>query len=174
MKNKFYCIPGAILMSILFGVYAIGFAWAAFLPYWTDPVGGFWFSMFLAVLATTLAFATSFATTKRVELYSDHLVCKGLLPKNTFLMKYADCNNIGIDSHTQFGRQVWWIYLCPGQLPYSKSKGSANSINSVKIQSGFIRIVYTDEVYKALLNVLPKYQKECLISSYRFAGFETT
>ncbi len=172
MKQKFHCIPGSILMSILFALYAIGFVWAAFLPYWTDPVGGFWLSMFLAALATALALTTGFATSRRVELHCDRLICKGLLPRNTFSMSYADCDNIGMDSHVQFGRQVWWIYLCQGRLPYRKSKGSANGINSAKIQPGFIRIVYSDEVYEALLNVLPKPQKERLISAHRFAGFE--
>ena len=96
----------------------------------------------------------------------DYIVCKSLSPKSKFSMHYDECS-VGMDFHTQSGVKVWWIYLCKGSLKaYKKGK----QINSVKIQPGFVRIMYSDEIYQALLEVLPKKHQTALITAHRYAG----
>ena len=67
-----------------------------------------------------------------------------------------------MDYATTTGSTNWWIYLSYGPLPKYKGNSPANRINSLRTNQEFVRIMYYEEVYEALLQVLPKHQKVCL------------
>ena len=75
-----------------------------------------------------------------------------------------------MDYHLQRGCKVWWIYLCYGPGPKFDPKKPYNRMNSLKCKPGFIRIMYDDEVYQALIEVLPKKQHTALVTACRCAG----
>lgn len=104
------------------------------------------------------------------EIYDCHILCKIPFHRN-YKIVYEKCS-IGMDYHIQSGRKVWWIYLCYGNKPPYKPKNPANRINAIKCEPGFIRIMYREDVYKALLDILPKQQKTALISAHRCAEIE--
>lgn len=79
---------------------------------------------------------------------------------------YYDRCIVGMDYATTTGTTRWWIYLSYGPLPKYKGKSPANRINSLRTKPGFVRIQFYEEVYEALLQVLPKHQKVCLQSAY--------
>lgn len=177
--KKFRCIPIAMGLPLIFCLYALFFVYfmvvhldsfvnSAGEP---DPVGGMLICVFGICGTIGLALYTAQNAWWRVEIYSEKIAFKGMLPKDTFEMEYEKCN-VGMDYHAQNGQQVWWIYLCYGYPPKFKSKNTANRMNALKIRPGFIKIMYSDEVYDALLEVLPKKQKTGLTTARRCAGFE--
>lgn len=83
----------------------------------------------------------------------------------SFVLYYDRCI-VGMDYATTTGTTRWWIYLSYGPLPKYKGKSPANRINSLRTKPGFVRIQFYEEVYEALLQVLPKHQKVCLQSAY--------
>lgn len=101
---------------------------------------------------------------EHVYLYPDHLVCKRPFRKNVVL--YYDRCTVGMDYATTSGDTNWWIYLSYGPLPKYKGNSPANRINSLRTNEEFVRIMYYEEVYEALLQVLPKHQKVCLQAAY--------
>lgn len=105
-----------------------------------------------------------------VVLYDDRVLCKIPFSKNVELV-YDKCY-IGVDYHVQNGGKIWWIYFSYGKMPPYKNSHLGNRINSIKCQPGFVRIMYRDEIYEALLEVLPEKQKTALVSVMRCSGFE--
>ena len=101
---------------------------------------------------------------EHVYLYPDHLVCTRPFRKSVVL--YYDRCMVGMDYATTTGSTNWWIYLSYGPLPKYKGNSPANRINSLRTNQEFVRIMYYEEVYEALLQVLPKHQKVCLQSAY--------
>ena len=81
-------------------------------------------------------------------------------------MLYYDRCIVGMDYATTTGTTRWWIYLSYEPLPKYKGKSPANRINSLRTKPGFVRIQFYEEMYEALLQVLPKHQKVCLQSAY--------
>lgn len=126
---------------------------------------------FFALLAFSIALVTLVKTTQRVEIQSEAIVCKGLLPRSAFSIEYEKCT-IGMDWHKQNGNLIWWIYLCYGHMPIYRNNNPHNRINALKCRPGFIRIMYRDDVYEALISVLPKKQRVALETSRRFSGFD--
>ena len=178
--KRFRCIPVAIVLPIFFTAGAMLFVallvWAIFdkdartiIPEDMELFIGFCGFMIIMCMVYTVALLP--ASNYSVTIHPDYIVCKSLSPKSKFSIQYDECSigGIGMDFHTQSGIKVWWIYLCKGSLKaYKKGK----QINSVKIQPGFVRIMYSDEVYQALLEVLPKKHQNALISAHRYAGMD--
>ena len=167
--KRFRCVPVAIVLPIFFFagaiIHAALFAWVI-----SDDMDivGIAYTGFMCIMCTVFTLALLSPTGYSVTIHPDHIVCKSLTPNSKFSMHYNDCS-VGMDFHTQSGMKVWWIYLCKGPLSaYKKGK----QINSVKIQPGFARIMYSDEVYKALIEVLPKKHQNALISAHRYAGMD--
>ena len=176
--KKFRCVPIAIGLPAIFSLLTL--FWVPLLfrldvfvnskgeP---DPVGGLvlCISMIILGLAATIVFLS--VSVKRVEIFPDKIVCKGVLPKDTFAFEYDKCN-VGMDYHVQNGNKIWWIYFYSGAHPKYKTKNPANRINSVKIQPGFVRIMYSEELYQALMDVMPPKQCTVLKSIRRCSGFD--
>ena len=170
--NKFRCIPISVGIPIAFfslSIIQIGLTWY----YWINmhDIKDIYVGAVIFLLGSFLAIITSFPTFRRVELLQDKVICKGLFPHDTFEIEYERCN-VGIDHHCQYGRKIWWICLYYGPHPKFKMPNKANRINTLKIEPGFIKIMYSDEVYYALLSKLPKKQKIALETSRRYAKFE--
>jgi hypothetical protein len=167
--KRFRCIPVAIMLPIFFfagaTIHAALLAWVI-----SDDMDivGIAYTGFMFIMCTVFTLALLSPTGYSVTIHPNHIVCKSLTPKSKFSMQYDDCS-IGMDFHTQSGIKVWWIYLCKGSL-HAHKKGK--QINSVKIQPGFIRIMYSDEVYQALIEVLPKKQQTALATARRYAGIQ--
>lgn len=98
---------------------------------------------------------------EHVYLYQNHLVCTRPFRKSVVL--YYDRCMVGMDYATTTGSTDWWIYLSYGPLPKYKGNSPVNRINSLRTNQEF---VYYEEVYEALLQVLPKHQRVCLQSAY--------
>ena len=101
---------------------------------------------------------------EHVYLYPNHLVCTRPFRKSVVL--YCDCCMVGMDYATTTGSTNWWIYLSYGPLPKYKGNSPANRVNSLRTNQEFVRIMYYEKVYEALLQVLPKHQRVCLQSAY--------
>ena len=136
-----------------------------------DPMGGRILCLTLCIVALGTALVTLYYAVWRIEIQENKLICRGMFPWQTFELVYEMCN-IGLDYHGQNGGRMWWIYICEGIMPKYKPGNPANRINSLKIKPGFVKIMYSDEVYDALLTSLPKKQKTGLETARRYAGFE--
>ncbi len=172
-NSQHICIPAAICLPMLFAVIAM--IWVGLICYecyrtgWPNNVFGI--GVFCVLLSLTISVFTLRMGAWRVDIQANKVICKGILPKDTFEINYETCS-ICMDWHQQSGTTIWWICIFQGKFPPYKGKGTSNRINSIKIQPGFIRIMYSEEVYNTLLEVLPKKQKTALISARRAAGFE--
>ena len=170
--KKFRCVPIAIGLPIAFWsctIFYLGLIWFALVKLSDQSLAILAF--FMVLFSSFFGIFVSLPAVRRVEFYPDFLICKGLFPQDTFEIRYQDCN-VGMDYHRQNRRKVWWIYLCYGSPPQYKRDIPANRINSVKIAPGFVKIMYSDEVYNALIEVLPKKQKTALVTARRCAGFK--
>lgn len=172
-KTSYFCVPIAMALPIVFLILT---GLMLYMAWWVTDVPGDGKTtsiLFLCMVPVTLSYAAFTMNTAiwRVELRENDIVCRGWLPKQTFSLAYETCT-IGMDWHSQNGGKVWWIYLCKGQKPVYRSKNPANRINALKCGNGFIRIMYSDEVYEALLAVLPRKQRAALESARKFAGFK--
>ena len=168
--KKFRCVPIAIGLPVICLVLLL-LCLAIAAQCWIDrDTGGTVVFLILALLALGLAACTFVPGIRRVELYPEWIICKGL-PGQSFRMRYEDCR-VGMDYHEQNGGKIWWVYLCQGEMPRYPKGNPANRINAVKIRPGFIRIMYSEEGYEALMEVLPKKQKTGLVTARRCAGFE--
>lgn len=99
-----------------------------------------------------------------IVLENDRLLCKALFRK-TIVLEYSKCN-VGIDYSYNSSTVFWWIYFCIGPLPKYNPKIPVNRVNAIKYSDSFVRIMYSDEVYSALLEVLPKKQRTALTCAY--------
>ena len=176
--KKFRCVPLFMGIPVIFGIGAI--FWVPLLFHLDvfvnskgepNPVGGLALCVFFILFSLTFAIASLGFAVKRVEIHSDRVVCKGLLPKDTFKLPYDTCN-VGMDYHVQNGGKIWWIYFYSGPHPKYKANNPANRINSVKIQPGFVRIMYSEELYQTLMDTMPPKQCTALKSMRRCAGFD--
>lgn len=166
MKMKRYkCVPTAfaglgaeMLVILLWAITVFGSGWRE----WSKGIY-LLFAIFMwgACLWSTIWFLRM---CHYIYLYPDHLVCKCPFRKS-FVLYYDRCI-VGMDYATTTGTTRWWIYLSYGLLPKYKGKSPANRINSLRTKPGFVRIQFYEEVYGALLQVLPKHQKVCLQSAY--------
>lgn len=92
-----------------------------------------------------------------IRFHKDKLECAAPFRRRIWL-EYSKCN-VGFDYHVQNGGYVWWIYLCYGEKPpYKKQNDPRNRMNTIQCQEGFVRIIYREEVYDVLMQVLPKQQ----------------
>lgn len=164
------CNPYAFYLPLYFLSFVIVGAWMA--VYFnaendTDGVLGgilvFVLSFIIAIIMLPLAFET-------ITLSSEALVYKKLFSSQKIVMEYSKCN-IGLDYHIQNGNKIWWIYLTYGYKPKYPSKNKRNRINAEKIRPGFVKIMYSDIAFEALIDVLPQKQKDELVTARRFAGF---
>lgn len=126
------------------------------------------FYISLCIMIAGFAFPNAI---RRIVIYKDKIVCKGLLPNQTYEIEYEKCN-IGMDYSWRSGGKIWWIYICYGPPPRFKAANSPNRMNAVKFKPGFIKMHYNDKVYNALLEVLPKQQRSALISAKKWADKE--
>ena len=170
-KKTYLCIPIGLGLPIVFLLLTV---LSIVMTLWViqveqndvAPIFGFF-----ALLAFSIALVTLVKTTQRVEIQSEAIVCKGLLPGSAFSIEYEKCT-IGMDWHKQNGNLIWWIYLCYGHMPIYRNNNPHDRINSLRCRPGFIRIMYRDDVYQALITVLPKKQRVALETSRRFSGFD--
>ena len=177
--TKFRCMPIAIGIPIVFCCIAVFWIFLPMLPDIRfldfqgniDPHNGRGLCAVLVAFSLLGAVLTLRNALWRVELMEHKLVCKGLIPKDTFEIFYDSCN-IGMDYHIQNGNKIWWIYICSGTLSDYKDKKYPGGMNQVKIRAGFVKILYSQQVYEALLDSLPKKQRTGLITARRCAGFE--
>lgn len=163
--KKFFCTPIGIVLPIVFiiGILIWSFLMAQI------PEGTFiLFAIINIFLDLIILIYITNTVFRRVELYSNRIVCKGLLPSQTYEIEYEKCN-IGMDYSWRSGGKIWWIYICYGPAPRFKSASSLNRMNSVKFKPGFIKMHYNDKVYNALLEVLPKQQRSALIYAKKWA-----
>lgn len=171
-KRKFCCIPIAAGLPAIYlcaTIVSLLMAW----QYWQEShdIEELMICLTIAFFSLISALFFFFPAIRRVEIKQDVIVCKGFLPKNRFEIEYSKCN-VGMDYHCQYKKKIWWIYLCYGSAPQYKLNNPANRMNAIKIQPGFVKIMYSDEVYNSLLDVLPKKQQTALVTARRCAGFE--
>lgn len=81
------------------------------------------------------------------------------------VLEYSKCN-VGIDYSYNSSSVFWWIYFSIGPLPKYNPKIPVNRVNAIKYSDSFVRIMYSDELYSALLEVLPKKQRTALTCAY--------
>ena len=169
--RKFFCVPTAIALAIIFGILTLmttaGVLYA--ISYAKNHLEICLLSA-LPILELFAMFGSLTLAARRVKIYPDVIICKGLFPWNTIRIEYAKCN-VGLDFHLVRGEKMWWIYFCYGVPPkYSYNHNSINRINGEKFRDGFIKMQYEDKLYYALLEILPKKSREELIASRSCAG----
>lgn len=177
--KKFRCMPAFLAVPLLMGgmtlfpLYlllsgSLNFVNSAGEPDQLRGVIGTWIFLALAWLYVLCGFHLALW---RVELHPDRAVCKGLFPWERFEIPYEDCN-AGFEYHEANGQTFWWLYICQGAPPKYPAADRRNRISKEKIRPGFIKMTYSDEVYEALVQVLPKRQRDYLTSSRRFVGID--
>lgn len=169
--KKYRCIPISISLPIIFAIYLLICSFIAYSSICDGDIGNAILFFVLAFTSLILALVTFVPSINRVEIGQNAITCLGFFSHNTFSLEYQKCN-IGMDYHLQNGNKVWWIYLCYGYPTKYIGRNQSHHMNTVKIQPGFVKIMYSDEVYDALVAALPKKQKTSLTSARRCAGFE--
>ena len=170
-KKTFFCVPIGLSLPIVFLLLTVV---SIVMTLWVIRIGQNDVApifVFCALLAFSISACTFVRTSQRVEIQSEAIVCKGLFPRSAFSIEYDKCT-IGMDWHKQNGNLIWWICLCNGHMTVYRNNNPHNRINALRCRPGFIRIMYRDEVYEALISVLPKKQKVALETSRRFSGFD--
>ena len=170
-KKTFLCVPIGLGLPVVFLMLTV---LSIIMTLWVVQIGQNHVAPifgFFTLLAFSIAVVTFLQTIQRVEIQRGAIVCKGLLPRNTFSIEYDKCT-IGMDWHKQNGNLIWWIYLCYGHMPVYRNNNPHNRINALRCRPGFIRIMYRENVYEALVSVLPKKQKIALETARRFSGFD--
>lgn len=173
--KKYYCFPMGIGVIIFFSIGAVFIAYCTyfgFLPskssftaFTTEDVFVF-IDLNLGILMGLFGVVFVWSNCARYVLVEpSRLICKCPFRKD-IVMEYERCI-VGMDYSEGISMTVWWIYLTYEPLPKYNPKIPANRINALKYKDGFVRIAYSDEVYEALLAVLPKKQKNALVSAYR-------
>lgn len=166
-EKKHYCTPIARILPFLFLLGILEGAYLLHLAF-TDPeqkTAWLWLAGVVIALSLCAIIFSLRLGSRYVLIYDDRLVCKCPLCKD-IVMEYDKCT-VGMDYATTTGATNLWIYLVYGMLPKYRFNSEANRINSVKFRDGFVKIMYSDEVYNALLEVLPKKQRNGLISGYK-------
>lgn len=160
--KKFRCTPMTLGVPVILALGILEWIWIQYF-YVKDekmlPLTWGFISFALIMIACFLP-----ATARRVEIYETKIVCKCLLPFQTYELEYSKCT-VGLDYHITNNGKQWWIYLCYGPPKRFSSPTAFKRINAVKFRPGYIKMHYTDKVYEALLEVLPKNQRTALASS---------
>lgn len=167
MPKKYYSTPIGIAVPIVFLGYAIFFSVLFFhelgkghvektsdLLFWVFTIMG---CILVSIILTRIL-------CRYVLLYPDHIVCRGLFSQK-IVMDYSKCY-VGVDYGNHQNGKTWWIYLSYEPYPPFKKGAYYNRINAQYCKQGFIRTMYRDEVYQALMEVLPKKQRTMLGASY--------
>ena len=168
--KQYNCVPGSWFIPAYF---SFGELFVAFMLYLSIDRGLLLESIFFFVVFVCIAAFIIWgwrSTMCKVKIQPACIICKTLFCAD-IVMEYEKCT-VGIDYHWQWGRKVWWIYLCYGPGPKFDPKKPYNRMNSLKCKPGFIRIMYDDEVYQALIEVLPKKQQTALVTACRCADIE--
>jgi len=170
MKKKYPSVPGSAFIPIVlfFGVLFYGYMIVECI-HSNQLVIMCGFALFL-IFNIILGIYTIPQTLCTIEITNEHIIA--VIPfYRKIVLEYDKCT-VGFDYHVQNGKKRWWIYLCYGNKPPYKGKSQSNRINSLRCRQGFVRILYREDVYNALLEVLPKRQYTALKSSHRCAGLE--
>lgn len=169
--QRFISVPGGRYFLLIDMVGTLFFTWVILSEASSEQCRPFviLFSALWIVFETTMMIIGSPYAFSVIEIRNDSAVCYIPFHRN-FTINYEKCY-IGFDYHKQNGRKIWWIYFCYGKMPPYKNPQLGNRINSLKCQPGFIRIMYRDEVYEALMEVLPQRQKTSLESARRHSQF---
>lgn len=166
MSKKYWCSPAAVLPLI----FAVSFVFFLMVPYieyrrgfTMEPMEWLYWGCFL-IISLSVAIWTNRIGGRYVLICPKRIICKALFCRD-IVIEYDKCN-IGIDYSNNKGCRQWWIYL--SYIPYPPFKKDAyyNRINSRYCKQGFIRIMYNDDIYQALMDVLPKKQRIALAASY--------
>ena len=172
MRKTFDCIPGSRmipLISLLGTCLMIYNSYMCFTE--GEKVAGI-----VSFLCATFCFVFFIwcwdRTMWKVHIHEKSVVCKAPFEKD-IVMEYENCT-IGVDYHLVANGKCWWIYFCQGKPPVFDPKKNYKRMNSLKCKQGFIRIAYQEEIYYALLGVLPKKQKTALITAVRCARLDKT
>ena len=177
--KKFHCMPTVVVCPIIFFAASllyvyfllnpdINFVNAAGEP---DPLGGKLVVGGGLLLGLVLAFTSLHTALRRVELTDDRVICRGMFPWETFEIPYEGCS-VGFDYHIAGGGRFWWIYICEGAPPKYPANDKRNRISKEKIRPGFIKLTYSEEAFQALAQVLPRKQRDYLVSSRRFKAID--
>lgn len=165
--KKFCCMPMARVVPMMFLLAIV--IWVAMISYYKDwgNEGIIPFTIAYILLCLVGVFFTLPYAMRRVEIYKDKIVCKGLFPSQTYEIEYEKCN-LGINYSWTRNGNIWWLYICYGQPPKFKST-SLDRIAALKFRPGFIKMHYSEDVYSALLEVLPKQKRYSLMSAKKWA-----
>lgn len=163
-RKSYPCVPGSSFIPCLF-IFGV-FFWLGNAYYFSKKQPGAAIGMVLFAIVTLVFTIWCWNKTMyKVEIHSDHVICKGFLCKDV-VIDYEKAT-IGMDYHMQRGCKVWWIYLCYGPGPVFDPRKPYNRMNSLKCRQGFIRIMFQEDIYDELMAVLPKKQKTALTTARR-------
>ena len=175
--KKFRCMPAFMGVPVIFFVFSLFYVYILLDPNANfvnaagepDPLGGKLVTGGFLLIGLTAGFFGLHHALWRVKLYKDRAVCKGMFPWESFEIPYETCNT-GFEYHCAGTNTFWWIYLCEGNPPKYPANDKRNRISKEKIRPGFIKMTFSEEVYEALIEVLPQKQSAYLSSSRRFKG----
>ena len=168
--KKYPCVPSSLFLPVFFSLGALFFLWISYF----SIINNAYFESFCGMVFSIGTVAFIIWEWKsimcKVQILSDRIICKTLFCPD-ITIEYEKCT-VGMDYHLQRGCKVWWIYLCYGTGPRFDPQKPYNRMNNLKCRPGFVRIMYRDDVYHALIDVLPKKQKTSLTSACRCTGMK--
>ena len=173
--KKFRCMPAVMGIPVVFFGCSLGYLYFLLNPNVNfvnaagepDPLGGKLFMGALFLIGMTMTLFTLHHALWRVELHSDRVICRGMFPRERFEIPYDTCQ-VGFEYHCAGGKTFWWICITDGPPPKYPSDDKRNRISKEKIRPGYIKMTFSEELYEALLEVLPHKQSVYLSSSRRF------
>ena len=85
----------------------------------------------------------------------------------TIEIRYDTCY-VGIEPCAPGSIRMWWVCISDQPIGRVRPLFQAGKINKVRFTQGFIRAQYSDELYEALLEALPKKQAAALQAAKRW------
>ena len=165
--NKFYSsVPGGML-AIFIGLFGIAFYTALFIRCFIEK--SLMPSLVAALFIISCVWYVIYFSRQSIayiRFYSDHLEC--YVPFQSIIkLEYNMCI-VGMSFSSSTSKKVFWIYFqdqneqktCLSQHPPKK-------INEERCRNGFVRIMYREDLYNTIIDLLPKRHRVALETSKR-------
>lgn len=162
-KKWFSSVPGGVA---LLPIWVVGILFFSYMVYHSYDHNESYFIILCFCVWVVACFVCLIISVKNSICFirfSNHGVeCIRLF--NYFSLEYEKCV-VGLDYSWRGNQKIWWIYLCEGEKP--RYKNEKNRMNAMPCKPGFVRMIYRENLCKALIALLPKKQKTAFVSEVR-------
>lgn len=166
--NKFYSsVPGGMLV-IFIGLFGIAFYTALFIRCFIEK--SLMPSLVAALFIISCVWYVIYFSRQSIayiRFYSDHLEC--YVPfQSRIKLEYNMCI-VGMGFSFSTSKKVFWIYFRDqSEQKTYLSQHPPKKINEERCRTGFVRIMYREDLYNTIIDLLPKKHRVALETSKKY------